>query len=95
MVMFLYRDKYYETGEKPEVEDAEVIIAKNRQGATRTVMVKWWARKTLFFEPEQRDAPEAPPEFTAHQGVSPFADFPDDTNFSYDGLEPPVENGVI
>ena len=65
MVVFLYRDKYYETGEKPEIEDAEVIIAKNRQGATRTVTVKWWARRTLFFEPDQPGSPEAPPEYVS------------------------------
>lgn len=61
MVMFLYRDKYYDTSaEKPEIEDAEIILAKNRQGATKTVMVKWWARKTLFFEPDLPGTPEEP-----------------------------------
>ena len=63
MVMFIYRDKYYNNStEKPPVEDAEIIIAKNRQGETKTVMVKWWARKTLFFEPDQPGQPGDPQE---------------------------------
>ena len=68
MVLFIYRDKYYETTEqKPEVEDAEIIIAKNRQGATKTVMVKWWAKRTLFFEEDQPGSPmetQVPPEYS-------------------------------
>ena len=67
MVMFIYRDKYYDnSAEKPEIEDAEIILAKNRQGETKTVMVKWWARKTLFFEPDQPGQPgdpQMPPAF--------------------------------
>jgi len=63
MVMFIYRDKYYDNStKKAEVEDAEIIIAKNRQGETKTVMVKWWARKTLFFEPDQPGQPGDPQE---------------------------------
>ncbi len=70
MVMFIYRDKYYDTTttEKPEIEDAEIIVAKNRQGATKTVMLKWWARKTLFFEP---DAPSAPTPPNSYSGAIP------------------------
>lgn len=61
LVMFIYRDKYYDKSiQKPEIEDAEIILAKNRQGETRTVMVKWWARKTLFFEPDQPGMPGDP-----------------------------------
>ena len=73
MVMFIYRDKYYDNStKKAEVEDAEIIIAKNRQGETKTVMVKWWARKTLFFEPDQPGQPGDPqePSFPpAHSGA--------------------------
>jgi len=59
MVLFIYRDAYYEKGEeKPEIEDAEIILAKNRQGATKTVMLKWWSRKMLFFEPDLQDMPQ-------------------------------------
>jgi len=86
MVMFIYRDKYYDNSvEKPEIEDAEIILAKNRQGETKTVMVKWWARKTLFFEPDQPGQPGDPqePSFppahsgaetSAHTGSHPRAD---------------------
>lgn len=59
MVLFIYREGYYEKGEqKPEIEDAEIILAKNRQGATKTVMLKWWSRKTLFFEPDLPNMPQ-------------------------------------
>lgn len=96
MVMFLYRDKYYESGEKPPIEDAEVIIAKNRQGATRTVMVKWDAKRTLFFEPSDSGAPVPPEElYAAPASVDAFVDFPDDANYSHEGLEPPEVNGVV
>ncbi len=80
MVLFIYRDKYYDTTEqKPDVEDAEIIIAKNRQGATKTVMMKWMAKKTLFFEEDRPGDPsemQAPPEYshkTAQQSAGPSA----------------------
>lgn len=47
MVMFLYRDDYY----NPETEKqniAEVIIAKNRNGATGTVELRWFGEYTKF-----------------------------------------------
>ena len=47
IVMFLYRDDYY----NPETEKknvAEVIIAKNRQGATGTVELAWLGQYTRF-----------------------------------------------
>jgi len=140
MVMFIYRDKYYDnTGEKPEIEDAEIILAKNRQGETKTVMVKWWARKTLFFEPDQLGQPGDPqePSFPGqHAGTHDFSksskapDSPEHSHKdagakthnpappanefnagnspdngediyaevgagSYDGLEPPDQDGVF
>lgn len=95
MVMFLYRDKYYESGEKPEIEDAEIIIAKNRQGATRTVMVKWNAKKTLFYELDPAGAPVPPELHAMPASVNAFVDFPDDTNYSHEGLEPPEEIGAV
>lgn len=79
MVMFIYRDKYYDnSAEKPEIEDAEIILAKNRQGATKTVMLKWWARKTLFFEPDQPGAPEEPQ--VAQQFRGDYPDIPSSVN---------------
>ncbi|MBQ2161483.1 MAG: replicative DNA helicase, partial [Firmicutes bacterium] len=48
VVMFLYRDDYYnkENSEKPGV--CEVNIAKNRSGPTETVELTWVARYTKF-----------------------------------------------
>ncbi len=50
VVIFLYRDDYYST-EKPEDADtniAEIIIAKNRHGETRTVKMGWIPQFTKF-----------------------------------------------
>jgi len=54
MVMFLYRDEYY----NPDTEDkgvAEVIIAKQRSGPTGKVKLAWIANLTKFgnLEPER------------------------------------------
>lgn len=48
VVMFIYRDEYYnpETTEKPGV--AEIIIAKQRNGATGPVELAWLSRYTKF-----------------------------------------------
>lgn len=48
IVMFLYRDEYYnpETTEKPNI--AEVIIAKQRNGPTGTVELTWLGKFTKF-----------------------------------------------
>ena len=48
IVMFLYRDEYYnkETTDKPG--ECEVIIAKNRSGPTDTVYVTWIGKYTKF-----------------------------------------------
>jgi replicative DNA helicase len=46
-IMFLYRDEYYNSmSETPNL--AEVIIAKNRDGATGTVNLYWNGRTTSF-----------------------------------------------
>ena len=53
MVMFLYRDDYYnEDSEKKGV--AEVIIAKHRGGSTRTVELLWLGSYTKFVNIEKR-----------------------------------------
>lgn len=48
IVIFLYRDEYYnpETTEKPNI--CEVIIAKQRNGPTGTVELSWMAQYTKF-----------------------------------------------
>ena len=54
IVLFLYRDEYYKTGEEGSgtVPDgpstAEVIIAKNRHGAVGSVKMGWTAQFTKF-----------------------------------------------
>jgi replicative DNA helicase len=54
VVMFLYRDHYYDQNKTPmDTEEAEVIIAKNRQGATGTVRMGWYPRYTMFFDREE------------------------------------------
>ncbi len=47
MVMFLYRDDYYNK-ESPEKNIAEVIIAKQRSGSTGTFKLGWQGRYTKF-----------------------------------------------
>ena len=73
VVMFLYREDYYKDLEDNEgreessagntgVEVAELIIAKNRHGATKTIELGWQPEFTRFSELEdQRPLPEAPP----------------------------------
>ncbi len=61
VVMFLYRDHYYDQDQMQlEIEDAEVIIAKNRSGQTGTVKMSWWPKYTMFFEPEDSSMPTDP-----------------------------------
>lgn len=55
IVIMLYRDEYYATEkdgdayeEKPPVNEAEFIIAKNRHGPTDTIKVAWNGDYTLF-----------------------------------------------
>lgn len=47
IVMFLYRDEYYSTGEETQ-NMAEVIIAKNRHGAVGNVKMGWLGKYTKF-----------------------------------------------
>ena len=47
VVMFLYREEYYKTEENPQ-SSAEVIVAKNRHGATRSVPIGWLPQYTKF-----------------------------------------------
>ena len=46
IIMFLSRDYYQKDPEKQNV--ADVIVAKNRHGATRTVQMGWFAQYTKF-----------------------------------------------
>ncbi|MHB1453153.1 MAG: replicative DNA helicase [Saccharofermentanales bacterium] len=61
VVMFLYRDHYYQQDQmQMDIEEAEVIVAKNRSGQTGTVKMNWWAKHTMFFEPEDESMPADP-----------------------------------
>ncbi|MDD2533337.1 MAG: replicative DNA helicase [Eubacteriales bacterium] len=64
IVMFLFREQYYNTNSmQTETEDAEVIIAKNRQGATGSIHLGWWPKYTMFFEQDDGRVPSEPPPF--------------------------------
>lgn len=66
VVLFLYRDDYYrdkdEQDENVSSHEAELIVAKNRQGATGTVHVGWRPEFTLFYDlSTEREGLEPPP----------------------------------
>lgn len=66
VVIFLYREQYYAPDQTaPETEDAEVIVAKNRQGATGSLHLGWWPKYTLFFEKDDGRIPNEPPPYSA------------------------------
>lgn len=48
IVMFLYRDHYYNKEKCPDPTLAECIVAKNRHGETGTVPLRWNGAFTLF-----------------------------------------------
>ncbi len=50
VVMFLYRNEYYDTAEKNEEiqNTAEIIVAKNRHGSTQNVKMGWFGKFTKF-----------------------------------------------
>lgn len=53
VVMFIYRDEYYnpETTTKPQT--AEIIIAKQRSGETGSIDLRWIGKYTKFADPEK------------------------------------------
>lgn len=61
-VLFIDRPDYYKKDAediKP-IQDAKLIVAKNRHGETGTAPVKWYGAKTLFFEEDRRSDPRDP-----------------------------------
>ena len=52
IVMFIYRDDYYDE-ESENKNIAEIIIAKNRHGATGTVELQWVGQYTTFSNPDR------------------------------------------
>ena len=69
VVMFLSRDKKDEDDQvQRDIEEAELILAKNRAGAVGTISLSWMPKYTLFIEqsyltePAQYSSPPpAPP----------------------------------
>lgn len=55
VVMFLYRDAYYDDSPEADVGSAQCIIAKNRHGETGAIDMIWDGAHTKFVEVEQRD----------------------------------------
>lgn len=65
VVMFLYRDQYYnKDAPVSDHEISEIIIAKNRAGATGTVKVGWLSRYTRFYDlkTDHLQPPAEPPK---------------------------------
>ena len=56
IVMFLYREEYYNRDEEENANTAELIIAKNRNGATGAVKL-FFEKETMLFSDLLRDAP--------------------------------------
>lgn len=57
IVMFLYRDGYYNKDKAEDVNLAECIVAKNRHGETGTVNLRWNGQYTLFLSEDRRPMP--------------------------------------
>jgi len=54
IVMFLYREGYYNKDKVEDVNLAECIVAKNRHGETGTVNMRWNGQYTLFLSEDKR-----------------------------------------
>ena len=48
IVMFIYRDDYYNKEESEKKDRAEIILAKHRAGATGSVELLWLGNYTKF-----------------------------------------------
>ncbi|MCM1525213.1 MAG: replicative DNA helicase [Ruminococcus sp.] len=58
IVMFLYRDGYYNKDKTEDINLSECIVAKNRHGETGTVNLRWNGQYTLFLAEDRRYAAE-------------------------------------
>ncbi|MCQ2516141.1 MAG: replicative DNA helicase [Saccharofermentans sp.] len=86
-VIFIHRPDYYNKNkEHKKIEDAQLIVAKNRHGSTDTAYVKWLGERTMFFEPDRKGDPEDPQgsAFTRTQSSS-------SASSDYQFGEPPPE----
>ena len=77
VVMFVHREEYYHKREEAEelglVGQAEIIIAKQRNGPVGDVKLAWIGEYTLFANLAEA-SPEEYPEFSAFQGPEDFGD---------------------
>jgi replicative DNA helicase len=75
VVMFVHREEYYhkreEAEEKGIVGQAEIIIAKQRNGPVGDVKLAWFGEFTRF-DNFAENMPEEYADFTAFQGVDGF-----------------------
>lgn len=51
VVLFLYREELYKIVDPEKARDAELIVAKNRNGDTGTVQLLWFPKRQYFGEP--------------------------------------------
>lgn len=66
-VIFIDRDDYYDKDKRSnEIQDAKIIIAKNRHGEPGVAKLKWHGARTLFYEEDRKSDP-------SEQNVSPYA----------------------
>lgn len=66
-VIFIDRDDYYDKEKRSNaIQDAKIIIAKNRHGEPGVVKLKWCGARTLFYEEDKNGDP-------VEQPVSPYA----------------------
>lgn len=90
-VLFIHRPDYYNKGkqnkEKNRIEDAQIIVAKNRHGATDVAYVKWMGEKTRFFEADKKSDPQDPQASAYTRTTSP-----DSASGDYQFGEPPPED---
>ncbi len=58
IVMFLYREGYYNRDKIEDVNLAECIVAKNRHGETGTINLRWNGSYQLFLSEDKRLSPD-------------------------------------
>lgn len=58
IVMFLYREGYYNRDKVEDVNLAECIVAKNRHGSTGVINLRWNGQFTLFMSEDRQPVPE-------------------------------------
>jgi replicative DNA helicase len=74
VIMMLYRDDYYDKEDPDKQGHAEVIVGKQRNGATGTVKLKFDAKYNRFRNPENEGGPVSvmpPPQAPPPMGGRP------------------------